>query len=168
MMYLVFFVGVFLTGFGSAYYHWSPDNTRLVWDRLPMTVGFMTFLCIVVSERYSKSLGFTLFPWLLTLGIFSVIYWIWEDDLRPYYIVQYGMMMILPMLIWRFNGPGTHWLWLTICLYFIAKFLELLDFQIFNWSAGIVSGHTLKHLAAAAGILMVAIKFKIVMISTNS
>src|SRR5437016_4550509 len=26
------FVGIFLTGFGSAYYHWSPDDDTLFWD----------------------------------------------------------------------------------------------------------------------------------------
>src|SRR5579863_735490 len=32
-MYGVLFIGVLLTGFGSAYYHWHPDNDTLVWDR---------------------------------------------------------------------------------------------------------------------------------------
>src|SRR5262245_16388109 len=31
--YFWLFVGVFLTGFGSAYYHWAPDNGSLLWDR---------------------------------------------------------------------------------------------------------------------------------------
>ena len=158
MLYFVFFIGVLLTGFGSAYYHWSPDNTRLVWDRLPMTIGFMSLICIVVSERCSLSLGLTLFPWLLALGILCVVYWAWLDDLRPYYVVQYGMMLLLPILIWRFKGPGTFWLWLIISLYFIAKLLELWDLQVFNWSEGIISGHTLKHLVSAVGVMMVVIK----------
>ncbi|MFC1664968.1 hypothetical protein ACFL17_04980 [Pseudomonadota bacterium] len=52
-IYFVFFLGVFFTGFGSAFYHWSPDNISLVWDRLPMTIAFMAFTAIVVSERYT-------------------------------------------------------------------------------------------------------------------
>jgi hypothetical protein len=35
---------------GSGYYHWRPSNSRLVWDRLPMTVGFMSLIAVVVSE----------------------------------------------------------------------------------------------------------------------
>jgi hypothetical protein len=38
--YLVFFLGALLTSAGSAYYHLAPENVRLVWDRLPMTLGF--------------------------------------------------------------------------------------------------------------------------------
>jgi hypothetical protein len=32
--YGMFFVGVILTGFGSAYYHWQPSDATLAWDRL--------------------------------------------------------------------------------------------------------------------------------------
>ncbi|MDP2562567.1 hypothetical protein [Psychrobium sp. 1_MG-2023] len=38
---LTFSVGVTLIAFGSGYYHWAPNNATLVWDRLPMTIGFM-------------------------------------------------------------------------------------------------------------------------------
>jgi hypothetical protein len=38
--WLVFFAGVSLVSAGSAWYHLQPDNDSLVWDRLPMTVGF--------------------------------------------------------------------------------------------------------------------------------
>ena len=30
----------FLTGIGSAYYHWDPNDGTLFWDRLPMTISF--------------------------------------------------------------------------------------------------------------------------------
>src|SRR5688572_20457877 len=35
------FAGTLLTAAGSSYYHLAPDDARLVWDRLPMTVAFM-------------------------------------------------------------------------------------------------------------------------------
>jgi hypothetical protein len=51
MAYLVFFAGIFLTGIGSAYYHYAPGNSTLVWDRLPMTLGFMAFITIIIGEH---------------------------------------------------------------------------------------------------------------------
>ena len=39
--WLIFFVGIGLVAFGSTYYHLEPSNQRLLWDRLPMTFGFM-------------------------------------------------------------------------------------------------------------------------------
>src|ERR1700675_4653056 len=38
--YVLFFVGVALTGIGSAYYHLAPSDSRLPWDLLPMTLSF--------------------------------------------------------------------------------------------------------------------------------
>lgn len=156
LTYLIFFVGVFFTGLGSAYYHWSPDNTTLVWDRLPMTVAFMAFTSLVVSERCSEVLGYRIFPWLLALGALSVIHWVWQDDLRPYLMVQFGPILVLPLLIWRFSGPGSCWLWFTIVFYLAAKLLELSDHQVLQWTEGLVSGHTLKHvIAAGAALIMI-------------
>lgn len=51
--YVVFFLGVALTGFGSAYYHLVPDNARLVWDRAPMTLVFMSFFAAVICAPMS-------------------------------------------------------------------------------------------------------------------
>ncbi len=55
--YLVFFLGALLTCFGSAYYHAAPDNARLVWDRLPMTLGFAGLVAAAVAERVDLKLG---------------------------------------------------------------------------------------------------------------
>src|SRR5262249_40741620 len=38
--YAIFFAGMLLTAVGSAWYHLAPDNARLFWDRLPMTIAF--------------------------------------------------------------------------------------------------------------------------------
>ena len=73
--YAALFAGTALTTAGSAYYHLAPDNARLVWDRLPMTVGFMGLLTAVVAERASLTLGRRLFVPLLVFGAGSVAYW---------------------------------------------------------------------------------------------
>lgn len=41
MALAVLFAGVLLTSAGSTWYHLAPTNDSLVWDRLPMTLGFM-------------------------------------------------------------------------------------------------------------------------------
>ena len=86
--YAVFFLGVLLTAFGSAYYHLTPDNARLVWDRLPMTVGFMAFLAAMIAERIDLRAGLWLLIPLIAIGAGSVFYWEWTElrgagDLRP-------------------------------------------------------------------------------------
>ena len=86
--YAALFAGTALTTAGSAYYHLAPDNARLVWDRLPMTVGFMGLLTAIVAERSSLGLARRLFVPLLAFGAASVVYWAWSElrgagDLRP-------------------------------------------------------------------------------------
>jgi hypothetical protein len=57
LLYTVLFLGILFTGIGSAYYHLAPDNDRLVYDRLPMTVVFMSFLCVIFSHHMNRRAG---------------------------------------------------------------------------------------------------------------
>lgn len=149
------FTGVFLTAFGSAYYHWDPDNARLLWDRLPMALGFMALLSALLIERLNPRIGLTLLPILLTLGCASVIYWYWTTrqgagDLRPYLLVQAGSLLLIPLILVLFPpvyDRGKDYL-IALSLYALAILTEHLDAVIFEVT-GWVSGHNLKHLIAA-------------------
>ncbi|MGB6638059.1 MAG: ceramidase domain-containing protein, partial [Bradyrhizobium sp.] len=81
---LVLFTGLFLTGFGSSYYHLNPNDATLFWDRLPMTLCFAAILAAVVEERVDAKAGAMLLRPLLAIGIFSLLLWRWTDDLRLY------------------------------------------------------------------------------------
>ena len=151
--YLLFFLGVFLTSFGSAYYHLEPNNTRLVWDRLPMALAFMGLFAGILAERIGVRLGLALLIPLGAAGIASVLYWAETDDLRPYYLVQFFPMLAIPLLLLLFPAryTGTGFLFLALFWYVLAKLAEhLLDRSLFFWT-GWVSGHTIKHLFAAVG-----------------
>src|SRR5262249_3910282 len=54
---IALFLGIFLTGFGSSYYHWNPNDGTLFWDRLPMTLFFMAILAGAIEERVSERAG---------------------------------------------------------------------------------------------------------------
>jgi hypothetical protein len=58
--WLVFFWGSTLTAFGSAYYHWRPDNARLVWHCV--CIVFCEALSLSVQSRHS--LVFTVFAFV--------------------------------------------------------------------------------------------------------
>jgi hypothetical protein len=147
----VLFAGIFLTGFGSSYYHLNPNDSTLFWDRLPMTLCFAAILSAAVEERVDARAGAMLLRPLLAIGIFSLLLWRWTDDLRLYAWAQFFPFAIL-VLILQFFPPkftGTSY-WVTAAmLYALAKLFEFLDQQIYSIGM-IVSGHTLKHLAAAA------------------
>ena len=154
--YAVFFAGVALTSIGSGYYHLDPDNSRLVWDRLPMTLGFMGILSAVLAERVSRKLGIVALPILIAAGITSVAYWNSSEmrgqgDLRPYLLVQFGSLVIVlvSLLLFSSRYTGQQWLAMALAGYAAAKVLEAFDDNVYA-ALRVVSGHTLKHLAAAA------------------
>lgn len=159
-IYLTFFIGVFLTGFGSMYYHLQPENQSLLWDRLPMTIAFMSLFCAVVGEYISTRLASKLFIPLLITGITSVIYWYLTElnghgDLRAYALVQFLPLVLIPLILWQFDSRlnGDNYIWGVIGTYGISKFMELFDTQLYR-TFGLLSGHSLKHLFAAFGTLI--------------
>ena len=152
--YLLVFIGLLLTAFGSSYYHLFPNNIRLVWDRLPMTIMFMSMVVSVIAERISVRAGMGLLPILLLLGAGSVIQWYMSElsghgDLRLYTAVQVysALVLLIALALPSRYTQGTD-LAVVVGFYVLAKALELLDKPIFN-AGHLVSGHTLKHLAAA-------------------
>ena len=149
----IFFVGVALVSVGSGYYHWSPDNRTLVWDRLPMTIGFMAMFVALLAESVDGRLArYALGP-ALAVGIASVGYWAKYDDLRFYAWVQFCPLLIIPVLLALFRSRYTHQGWLIVALgfYLLAKVFEAGDRRIFGFTGGVVGGHAIKHLLAGAG-----------------
>lgn len=153
---IALFLGIFLVGFGSSYYHWNPNDGTLFWDRLPMTLSFMAILAIVVEERVSAAAGSILLWPLLALGVFSLLLWRWSGDLRLYVWVQFFPALALLALLVLFppKYTGTSYWIIAAAFYALAKLLEYYDGAIYSVGS-ILSGHTLKHLAAAAACLAV-------------
>lgn len=153
--YVVMFASLILTAWGSGYYHLAPDNARLVWDRIPIMIVFMALLTAVLTERVSVKAGLALFPVLEILGVASVLYWRLselrgEGDLRFYAAVQvYAILVLLLALLLppRYTRGGD--LAGVVGFYALAKILEEADRKVFA-VGHVISGHTLKHIAAAA------------------
>jgi predicted membrane channel-forming protein YqfA (hemolysin III family) len=153
--YLAFFIAIALTAFGSAYYHIQPNDGRLVWDRIPITMGFMSLLTAVVAERVNVKAGLRLLAPLLILGVGSVVYWSvtqahGHGDLRPYGFVQFGSILAFLLLLELFPPRYTRGADFVISFgfYALAKLLEVGDRWVFTHGR-IVSGHTLKHIFVA-------------------
>lgn len=153
--YFFIFVGLLFTAVGSSYYHLNPNNTRLVWDRLPMTIVFMAMVAAVIAERISLRFGLWLLPVLLLAGMGSVMQWYLSElhgagDLRLYAAVQlYSVLVVLVALLFPPQYTRGADLGVVVGFYILAKVFETFDKPIFN-AVQFVSGHTLKHLAAAA------------------
>lgn len=92
---------------------------------------------------------------LILFGLVSVFYWQvtqqqGRGDLRSYALVQFGSMLAILLLIVLFPPRYTRTtdLVVSFLIYGLVKVFEAADRPIFA-GGHIVSGHTLKHFAAA-------------------
>ena len=147
----LFFAGLIVTSLCSGIYHLHPANTTLALDRLGMVSAFAGLLGLAVADRISIRAGRRLTLGILTAGPLAVITWTYTGNLLPWVVLQGGGMVLLATLAVSKPLTGS---WLLpmgsmIGFYLLAKFLEIVDCHVFQWSGGYISGHTLKHLAAA-------------------
>ncbi len=156
--YVIFCVGVFLTGLGSSYYHLNPNNETLVWDRMPMTVAFMSFFSAVIDDYSNHNMGRKILIPALIFGIASVLYWhitegLGKGDLRPYAIVQFLPMILIILMLVMYEPENTQKRFIIwgLAFYGISKVFEALDKSVFEMSYEIISGHSIKHMMAALG-----------------
>ena len=150
----IFFIGLILTGFGSGYYHLSPTNQTLVWDRLPMAIAFMALFSFFLYVHISPRAGSRLLWPLLAIGMFSVFYWIYTEnrgagDLRMYALVQFLPVLLIPVTLILFPSKRykKKYLGYIIGFYVMAKVSEHYDHEFMNVLS--ISGHTLKHIFAS-------------------
>lgn len=164
--YFSIFLGTALVGLGSGYYHLSPNNQTLVWDRLPMTIAFMGLYSVIISEFLNERVGKIFLIPLLVAGIFSVLYW-WVTeiktvgDLRPYVVVQFFPILTIPILLTCFKSKYnlTSYYWWLLLTYILAKLFEHFDSQIYE-TISLVSGHSIKHILPAIGLYLLLYSYK--------
>jgi len=164
----LFFAATVAVSIGSTYYHWNPNNSTLVWDRLPMTVAFAAIFCYMLDEYLpaqddgntdESSIGQDLLLALTITGIASVVYWSWTDDLRLYAVVAIFPMILMVVLVLCCSPPrhgGTVQQVVGLLLYSAAKVCEDKDYEIFDWTGKRVSGHSLKHILAGLAPIAIA------------
>jgi hypothetical protein len=152
--YRLFLIGLFLTAFGSSFYHLAPDNARLIWDRLPIALACAGLLVGVRGDTQAH-LNTEIEAIVLALfAVASVAWWVTTarggaDDLRPYLLLQGLPLILIPLWQAIYRAPRADRIAFSaaMALYVVAKIAEVFDHEIAD-TLGFVSGHTLKHLIA--------------------
>ena len=151
--YQVFFIGISLVALGSVYYHYQPSSNSLIWDRLPMTIAFISLIAIIISDFFNAEHGKRALLPLILFGFFSIFYWITTGDLRFYAFLQFYPLLVIPLILFLFKPKygATYGYWLLIVCYLLAKAFEIYDVELLDYF-GFLSGHTLKHFFIELGI----------------
>lgn len=147
----VFFIGLLVTGFGSAWYHWAPDAAGLVVDRLGMAVTFAGALALAVAERVGQAPARPTLWVTFMAAVLSAALPFTHGNVLPWAVVQFGGVALMVWAAWQRPAPGAMGVRIgaLIAWYAVAKALELGDAAVFHATGDLVSGHSLKHLAAA-------------------
>lgn len=160
-------IGLIITALGSGYYHLAPDNYRLVWDRLAMSIVFMSFSAALITERIDIWFGLWLWPLLIAFGFYSVCHWYGSEqrsvgDLRLYFGVQLFSFIVGLLMLFTVSPYDRVWdIAVVILLFVLAHLLELYDRQIATFLPDQMSGHTLKHFfGALAGFWLIQMIWK--------
>jgi hypothetical protein len=122
-----------------------------------MSIGFMALSVAVLADHINPRLEKILLAPALVLGLASVIYWHYTDDLRPYVLVQFLPLLMLPALLFLFRGARQDrgFLLAALLIYMLSKLAEHFDHALFGLTGEVVSGHSLKHLLAATALLVI-------------
>jgi hypothetical protein len=153
----LFFAGLVRTSVGSAFYHWHPTDFGLFWDRLGMVLPFAGLLGLAAAGRVSRRAGIATAGAVLLGGTLAVLWWALSGNVLPWAVVQLGGMLVVLALAALPRRAGTLAVHLgaVIAFYGVAKLFEAADHPILEATGQWVSGHSLKHLAAAAAALPV-------------
>ena len=153
--YAVLFAGVAMTAFGSAWYHAQPNDATLLWDRLPMALGFAGLVAGTLTDRAPQRLLQLLLAFV-AVGAGTVLYWHSSANLLPYLLMQAGFIVAALIATAWIRPRYTHSnrVYAATGLYAVAVIFERLDHQVYALFTGWISGHTIKHLFACAAILM--------------
>lgn len=153
---------ILLSGPASAWYHLKPVHRRLAADRGPIACGANSFVVALVAAREQPQLWVCAACMFVcnAFGAYAVYRFLVYRECRLYYFSQYGVLalgigaiLLFPLQPCTWGAPA------GIATYILAKILEDLDFEVFSWTGSRVSGHTIKHVvaAAAAGLVNTAL-----------
>lgn len=157
----LFFAGLVLVAAASAFYHLQPDDVlRLAGDRAAMAVAFAGVIGLAVCDRVSQRWGWPAACIALAAGLLAVAVFHETGNVTPWAVVQFGgMALVLWMASMRPVRGGTRPMHLKlgwiIAAYVLAKVLESADGAVYELTQHVVSGHSLKHVAAALAALPV-------------
>ncbi|KAL4194654.1 hypothetical protein AMTRI_Chr05g60540 [Amborella trichopoda] len=161
----LFYAGIASTAFGSAYYHLKPEDSRVIWDRLPIMIALTSLLSSFIIERIDERIGFTCLLPLLTIDLASILYVQMFDDLRLCMMYHLIPCVAIPAMAFVFPPKYTHsryWFW-AAGFYLLAKFEAAADRKIYSANRYIISGHSLEHLC----LVMVPIFLTVMLLSRN-
>jgi hypothetical protein len=161
IFFMIFYVSLMLTTFGSAYYHWNPNNQTLIWDRIPTSLSLTSIASALLVERSNYLATIPIAIIIILSAPISSLYWYYSEmyfigDIRPYILTQSVPIIIFYFLLILFPKTNDNTLYKGFLFSILARLGEYFDKKVYELTFHIVSGHTCKHLFFALSGFFVA------------
>ena len=150
-MALLFAVGLLITTSCSGWYHLHLSDAGLAIDRVGMVFAFAGLLGLAAGGRAGTQAGLWLAACVLLFGPLSVLAWSLTGNVTPWLVLQFGGLALLVWFACLDTLEGAlpiRWS-LVIMFYAAAKCMELADYNVYEWTGHVLSGHSLKHVVAS-------------------
>ncbi len=146
-----FFAAVLGIGLGSGVYHLVPSDGTLFFDWLPIAMTVSLMVALLVHDRIDPRLGWLATAVLPAAALASVAWWWWTVDARWYGLVQLTCIALVPviLLLYPRGRLDRRWLAAGVGCFVLARLVHTRDHQLLD-ATGLLSGHAVKHLFAAA------------------
>ncbi len=152
------FGSVLAIGLGSGAYHLVPNDATLVFDWMPIGVTAALMVALLVHDRIDPKMGWTAAAILPAAAIVSVALW-WlgggtgpdGGDTRWYGLIQLTSIALVPVIVMLYprGRLDRGWLLAGVACFVLARLIHMRDHQLLD-ASGVISGHAVKHLFAAA------------------
>jgi len=139
-------------GVANAYYHLRPCDERIVHRFIFASVQRAALFALVIRSNVGKKLGAVVFLPMVLYGWVAIGYFVWNRNLRMYFILQTMYTTILP-IITRGKNAVLPFPWLCVFgCHFVGLMLIRKDLDLYIRSTGWVSGATVGNVLLALGV----------------
>ncbi len=151
----LFFVSVAGIGLGSAAYHAAPGDVTLALDWMPIVLTLAFLVSLLLADRVDRRTGTLAAVVLPAIAIGAVLWW-WGGggtaggDMRWYAGLQLSMVVAVPVIVAMYprGRLAARYLLLGVACFVLARLTNAADASLLATTG--VSGHSLKHVVAAA------------------
>lgn len=151
-----FLASLLATAAGSAWYHWAPDDARLLAYRLPNALLAMSLLAAVLGDGWARARQAALLSGCLLAAVAGTAWSMHSGDLRAFLATQLVPFVVVIAWQWTRPRPAAERAAFTLAL---AAFVASQWAQAHDRAALLavgISGHTFKHLLAAVATALIA------------
>ncbi|WP_211923450.1 hypothetical protein, partial [Pseudoduganella ginsengisoli] len=154
--YVIFLASLACTAIGAGYYHAVPNDTTLLYSRLPNVLMLVGLMAVVRAETFGARDDNSFLAAGMAAAAGSFVWYSYTKangnaDVGPIYLVQVLCLVLVPLWQGIYKAPRADKaaVYCALLMFILSQVVGGRDAQILHMT-GWISGHTIFHLFGAA------------------